>query len=142
MNIETCVIWEPVTGVDMPCADLLYRYDPPEHIEVRLRFSNVVNGLENDLLLKFSGAISAQWESESFGLIPIPVPLPKCRSPQWDTWTFPLLRIENSSWWAVHDARHPIAAEGRSHFVLVTMNDLLHVLAKPAVNATWVSPEE
>jgi hypothetical protein len=106
-----------------------------------MRFSNVVGGCESDLSLKFSGAIAAQWESESFGLIPLAESLPRCSAERWNTWAFPLLRIEHSMWLASHDARHPVATEGRIHYVLVTTNDLLHVLAQPAVVAIWVPPE-
>ena len=141
MNTESSMPWEPVGNIDTPCADLAFSYTPPDGLAVRMRFSNVVGGPENDLLLTFTGAIAAQWESECFCLIPIPDPLPMCSSSQWNTWTFPFLRVENSRWLAAHDARHPVAAEGRNHFVLVTMNDLLHVLAKPTVIATWVPPQ-
>ena len=140
MSEESSELWEPVSGIETPCADLTFCYVHPHGLEVRMHFSNVVGGPENDLLLKFSGAIAIQWESETFGLVPIPGPLPKCHSPNWDTWTFPLLRVQNSSWWATYDARNPIAAEGRNHYVLVTMDDLLHVLAETTVTATWVPP--
>lgn len=142
MNREYAVLWEPTGSIDAPCADLGFAYAPPDTIEVRMRFSNVIDGHANDLLLKFSGAIAAQWETESFGLIPLPESLPKCLAKRWDTWTFPLLQIEHSRWLATYDTRHPIAAEGRVHFALVTMNDLLHVLARPTVVATWVPPKQ
>jgi hypothetical protein len=140
MTSVVAVRWEPVTGVDWPCADILFAYSPPDALHVRMRFSNVVGVREADLVLEFSGAIAAQWESESFGLISLPDLLPKCRSPRWDTWTFPLLRIDNSEWLATYHARNPFGAEGRCHYVIVTMNDLLHVLARPTLEATWASP--
>jgi hypothetical protein len=141
MSTESSILWEPVGGIETPCADLAFRLTPPDLLVVKMRFSNLVDGTENDLLLKFSGTIAIQWGSETFGIVPIPEPFPKCRSPHWDTWTFPLLRIGNSSWWAMHEARNPTLAEGRDHFAIVTMDDVLHVLAKPTVSATWIPAE-
>jgi len=142
MSMCASTRWEPISGIVSPAADLSFCYSPPENLRVKMHFSNVVGASENDLSLTFSGVIAAQWESESFGLIPIPEPLPTCSSAKWSTWTFPLLHIENSIWWAAHDARNPVGAEGKEHFVLVTMNELLHVLAEPNVSATWIPSEK
>ena len=139
--MQKSVIWEPVPGLDLPCADIAFAYGPPDVLTVTMRFSNVVAGRGKDLQLCFSGAIALRWESESFGLIPIPGPLPKCRDEKWSEWSFPLLRVERSSWLAEHDARHPVAAEARVHFALISMNDLLHVLAFSDVDAQWVETD-
>ena len=132
-----CTRWRPVDGLDVPCADLLFHYTPPDLLGVRMRFSNVRGGQPLDLGLQFRGAISMRWESESIGLVPLPEPLPKCSNANWADWTFPLLRIEHSPWLVELEARRPIEAERRVHFALVTMNDLLHVLARDA-DANWV----
>lgn len=140
MTKQQCVRWEPLTNLDVPCADIAFSFQPPWRVTVRMRFSNVRDGQANDLELCFSKAIPLRWESESYGLVHLPKPLPTCRAEKWANWTFPLLRVDHSQWLAEHDARIPVAAEDRVHFALVTMNDLLHVLALPDVEAQWVPP--
>jgi len=139
--MQQCLIWDPLPGLDFPCADMSFAYNPPYRVIARMRFSNIVNGPSSDLQLSFSGAIALRWESESFGLIPLPKPLPKCRSESWSRYTFPLLRVEHSSWLAEHEAYYLLAAEGRAHFALVSLNDLLHILALPDVDTQWIEPE-
>jgi len=139
MTTERCLKWDAVPGIDSPCADISFVYNKADSITVTMHFSRVKNLASRDLELTFNGAISIRWESESFGLNPLPNPLPKCGDTEWDTWTFPLLKVENSSWLRAHLDRHPIAAEGRVHFALITMNDLLQVLASPSVNAQWIA---
>ena len=137
MNNEQCIKWEPVGGIDYPCADISFAYDGPDAVSVTMHFSRVKNCLPKDLHLKFRGAISIQWESESFGLIRLPESLPRCGG-SWSRWSFPLLRIEQSAWLATYEGRNPVSSRGRLHFALVAMNDLLHILALPTVDARWM----
>ncbi len=138
MTDEHCVQWDGVTGIVSPCADISFVYDQPDEVTVTMHFSCVKGLPSRDLVLSFSGAISARWESESFGLNTLPDTLPKCGGIGWESWTFPLLKIENSSWLKLHVDCHPDAAEGRVHFALVTMNDLFQVLALPTVITKWI----
>ena len=138
---ERCVKWEPVPGIDAPCADISVAADGAE-ATVRMYFSRVVGLPHKDLVLVFSGVASIRWEQESFGLNPLPQPKPKCESAQWARWAYPLLKVENSSWWASHDARQPFASEGRVHFAMGSMNHLVQLLALPTVTARWVSAAE
>jgi hypothetical protein len=136
--MQHCTKWEPVSGIDNPCADIAFTYEGPDAVSITMHFSSVNNGSQRDLLLKFRGAISLRWESESFGLIPIAKILPKCEG-NWAAWTFPLLRIEHSDWLATYKSHNPVASENRVHFTLIALNDLLHVLALPDVNVTWAA---
>jgi hypothetical protein len=105
-----------------------------------MRFSNVVEGLTQDLALKFSGPILLRWEAETISRDDLDRrPLPKCRQARWSTWTFPLLVVVESPWLSSLEG-YP-SAEGREHFMLVSMNDVLDVIARPNVDAKWVAPQ-
>jgi len=106
-----------------------------------MHFSQVVGGLPRDLILTFRGAISLRWESESLDLISLPEPLPCCAG-RWSSWSYPLLRIEHSAWLDSHEARNPVASKRRTHFALISMNDLLHILALPEVEAVWLEASD
>lgn len=137
MSNELCVPWEPLPGLIAPCGSVSFSYESPDRLRARLAFSEVIGGVPHDLLLLFSGVIAARFESESFGIVPLPNHLPKFSTPQWSNWTFPLLHVSSSSWLEEHVSHNPAAAERRVHFALISMNDLLHILALPEVTAAW-----
>lgn len=135
MRAERCVRWEPVSDIECPCGDITFAYDGPGQLSVTM---HMTDHSPSDLRLIFSGAISMRWEEESFGLNPLPDPLPQIGSGPQPRWTFPLLRVEDSTWLATHAARETPLATGRCHFALVALNDLLQILAFPDVEAAWV----
>jgi hypothetical protein len=138
MKSEQSIKWEPISGVSVPCADISYWYDDvPEAVTVKMFFSRVVGNPARDLTLKFRGAISLRWEPEHFGLNPLPEPFPKLAN----GYTFPLLRIENSRWLESYVARNPVGAQGRIHFALVALNDLVQILAQPDVQVDWIESQ-
>jgi hypothetical protein len=138
MPVERCVRWEPVSGIESPCADITFACEPSDRLSAIMHFSHMTDHPPRDLRLIFSGAISLRWEDESFGLNPLPDLLPQLGSGAQSKWTFPLLRVEHSAWLAAHEARLPPLAAGRCHFALVALNDLLQILALPDVEAAWV----
>jgi hypothetical protein len=138
MTVERCVRWEPVSGIESPCGDIAFDCDASDRLSVTMHFSHTTDQPRRDLRLIFTGAISMRWEEESFGLNPLPDPLPRIGSGSHPTWTFPLLRVEHSVWLAAHEARETPLAAGRCHFALVALNDLLQILALPEVEAAWV----
>jgi len=133
--------WDPINGVGAPCADIEFAYFASGSIRALMRFSQVVDGAEHDLELVFRGVIAMHWESESYGIKPLPEPLPKLQTPRWSNWSFPLIKVRGSEWLAQYSDRDPAAAE-RAHFALVSMNDELQVLALPEVSAVWVPTSE
>jgi len=141
MNTDRCMKWDVVPSIDSPCADISLTYNNPDTVIVTMHFSHVKGLPSRDLVLTFDGAISLRWESETFGLNPLPEPTPRCTAAAWESWIFPLLKIEDSSWLRAHLNNNPVAAEGRAHFALVTMNDLLQVLALPEVKYQWVEAQ-
>jgi hypothetical protein len=137
-NHERCSKWDVAPEVDYPCADVSFIYREPGKITVTMHFSNVVGLPERNLEISFEGVVSLRWESESFGLNPLPEELPKCTAVQWQSWTFPLLKVDSSSWLRAHeDNALPEGTHG--HFALVTMNDLLQIIAKSEPKTRWVS---
>ena len=136
MPDQRSVKWEPVSGIQSACADISFALDARDELTARMHFSFMKGQPARDLLLKFAGVVSVQWEEEAFGMILLPKPWPQIEAGDHPTWTFPLLQIENSAWLA--DYRQIPAGEGRVHFALVSLNDLLHVLALPEVTVSWV----
>ena len=136
------VVWEPVPGIDFRCADIAFTYDPPR-LTALMYFSRVKDLPERDLELQFSGVIGLRWLPESYGWIDNPFPprpTPKCRGGTWAGWTFPLLTIHESSWLSAY--QNLPGTQGRQHFSLVAMNDLLNVLALHDVGARWIQAGE
>jgi hypothetical protein len=135
MPVEHCVKWEPISGISSECVDISFSYDPPNRLVALMHFSQ---DQPRDLRLAFDGAISFRWEDESFGLNPLPDPLPQIGHGQHPTFTFPLLRVEHSAWLETHEARETPSSEGRCHFALLALNDLAQILAFPQVEAAWI----
>ena len=140
---ERCTMWEPLPGIDCPCADISFATsngNPP--LRVLMHFSRVMNGPSQDLELLFYGTIGLSWVPEHLAFTAatpvLPKPLPKIITGQWIGWTFPLLRVFESSWLASYHAH--IGTERRQHFAFIAMNDELHLLALPEVNARWIEP--
>ena len=139
MNAESAIKWEPAEGILWPCADISFSRQEADTVSVTMHFSRVLDGSPRDLLLMFTGAIALRWESESSGSYPLPPSPPRCPDP-WSRWIFPLIRVEHSAWFSEVESQNPPAAAGRAHFWLISMNDLVHVLARPEVSARWLSP--
>jgi hypothetical protein len=105
-----------------------------------MNFSRTKGGPGRDLKLVFPGPIAFVWAPEHFGLLAgSRGTLPRCPDARWAKWTFPLLKVLESEWLTRHLNHHP-GAEGRVHFHLVGMNDVIDVLALPDVEAQWVAP--
>src|SRR5205809_437214 len=113
MPVERCTRWEAVPGIESPCADITFACDASDRLSVTMHFSDMADQPPRNLHLIFSGAISMRWEEESFGLNPLPDPLPQIDSGPQPTCTFPLLRVEHSAWLAAHEARETPLATGR-----------------------------
>jgi hypothetical protein len=102
-----------------------------------MHFSRVVDGPDRDLELLFRGAVASRWTEESFSsLHDGPDAFPKCPDPRWAQWTYPLIQVMDSRWLLTY--LDNAGAEGRCHFLLISMNDLLDVLALPDVAANWI----
>jgi len=137
---EHYLIWEPLPGIACPCAGISFSYHHKTDLHVLMHFSNVVDGPGQDLLLIFTGVVGFRWNPEDLGSVfhPAAQSLPKVADSGWTDWTFPLLEVCNSRWLATYEGYS--STQGRRHYYLVAMNDLVDVLARPDVVASWQSP--
>ncbi len=140
---KKCHRWEPISGIVGPAADISFSYAGRDLGTVTLHFSRVKGLPSEDLSLHFTHLVALRWELECPGFDPTPENLPKCISPKWSGWTFPLLEIENSSWLDQYAPTyiHP-NGPSLSHFLLVSMNDLVQIIACSDVKSEWVAPLE
>jgi hypothetical protein len=130
--------WEPTSGIEGPCADVSVTLSRDNSVEVVMHFS-LVAGLPNrDLRLQFARALALHWEDECPGLYPAPSNMAKCRGPQWDRWVFPLQRVEGSELLEQIRAVHEGSGPRLSHYLLISMNHLLHIVSSDESHATWI----
>jgi len=135
--LDRAVRWKAAEDIDAPCADISFAYRGPNSLAVTMHFSRVVDRPNRDLVLWFKSAIALRWTTESLEVSGITEPLPKCSSERWSPWTYPLIRIQDSTWLREHTSRNPVEARGREHYLLVSMNDVCEVLALFA-SADWI----
>ncbi len=146
--MERAVKWQPKPEIDASCADISYSWASKQgaKLSVLMHFSRIVGGLENDLGIVFDNVLAVKWEEESFGLITSPDDLPTCSNQRFNTWTHPTLIIQDSNC-AREYADRKYAKDDRSagrivHYFLLSLNDLLHVLAESEPISTWVAPSD
>ena len=121
---ESAVTWEPVSGIDGLFGSISFAYGPDDGRSVLV----TMHGARN-LHLRFTGAIALRFEDDCPGFDPLPNPLPMLRPGV----TFPLLKIEHSQWLSQW---HPVHS-GLVHFALLSLDDLVQLIAKPSVDAHW-----
>jgi hypothetical protein len=137
--------WFPLAEIDVACADVSVAWTAGKQSKcvVLMHFSRVLGGPDVDLEITFSNPLSLQWEDESFGLVPAPTVLPKCANDRFSQWTHPTLIVEDSRWADAYASRKYAANDpallGVTHYFLVSMNDLVHVLCESKPVARWVS---
>jgi hypothetical protein len=142
--MERAIKWMPKREIDSPCADISFTWVSAAHarLVVTMHFSRVVNGPPEDLQLSFTRPLAVAWEEETFGLIDSPEDLPKCTGAHLSRFTHPTLIVEGSRWAERYAAN--MFAEGDpgakrvTHYFMVSLNDLLHVLAESEPEAAWV----
>ena len=67
--------------------------------------------------------------------------MPKCSAPEWNRWTFPLLKVEGSELLEQFRGIYEIGEGPKlAHFLLLSMDDILHVVARDnKVSAEWIA---
>ncbi len=138
--LDHCIRWKAAPDIDSPCADISFSYKGPNSLAVTMHFSRVVERPNRDLVLWFKDAIALRWSTDSSALSERFDSLPNCTADRYSSWTFPLIKIRNSSWLREHASRNPADAHGREHFLLVSMNDVCELLAV-SVLAIWVDAD-
>ena len=137
---ERVTKWMPQPEIDFSCADISYEWRSRKDatLVVVMHFSRVLDGFAQDLQLTFSRVLAVQWEEESSGLIHSQSSLPTCT---FRGWTHPTLIVEGSEWASRYAANRHAADDARvTHYLLVSLNDLLHVLAEVEPRTRWVTP--
>lgn len=136
-----CSIFEPVAGIIGPCERISFSYNGQGGASVRMVFS-AVNGLRGeDLYLEFEHVTALRWEPECPGFNPMPLAMPKCSEEAWSRWTFPLLITHRSDWLGRYRQVHEAASNTPvlAHFYLISMWDLVQLIAGTSVQAKWVA---
>ena len=116
--------WRPVPDVTDAFASISASYGPSSPT----RTATVTLHGSRDLRLVFSRVIAMHAEDECPGTFPLPKELPRLDA----QYTFPLLTVANSKWasqWPMHPQN--------VHYVLISLDDIVHVFAGPNVEATW-----
>ena len=137
----TAFIWEPVPGIIGPCADISFeRPASGNALRVTMHFSRTKGLPSQDLHLRFDGPLALRWEDECPGFDPVPEQLPKCATATWREWAFPLLKVEGSELLRQVRAIHELDGTPEiAHFLLVSMNDLVQIVARSEVRSEWAT---
>lgn len=131
--------------IEWPSADISFtwRSHAGASFIVTLHFSRVVGLPDRDLQLNFRRPLAVSWEDERFNHIPYPNPIPRCALPGLDQFAYPTILIEGSAWADRYAASFYTADEFPSHpvrhYLLMSMNDILHVLADQPPIAEWIT---
>ena len=132
-------MWRPVDGLEGPCGDISYQRTPSGELIVTMHFSFVKGLPTQDLQISFRGACALHWEDECPGFFPSPNEMAKCTDPKWNQWVFPLQKIEESELLREHRSVRELGSAPRLvHYFLISMNDLVHVVAHEMATAEWV----
>jgi hypothetical protein len=143
--MQRAIKWMPTSEIDAPCADISFFWasEKGTRLVVVMHFSRVVGGFSKDLKLIFDRPLAVMWEEESFGLIETPKVLPKCSGAGFRECSHPTLIVEHSSWAEKYAANKygegDPEAQNVKHYFLVSLNDLVHVLAESTPEAAWVA---
>ena len=120
---ERASAWHPVPGIDKGFGSIYFSYGSNESRSALI----VMNGARR-LSLRFTRVIAFQFEDDCPGNFQLPPALPKLHA----NLVFPLLKVKNSAWLSQWPMWPNLA-----HFVLLSLDDLVQLIALPAVDARW-----
>jgi hypothetical protein len=140
MLTDQSVKWEPVSGIDAPCADFSFNYRTPDTVSVTLYFKGL---LPKNLLLIFRDVIALQLCQDWVWPIPHPKPftsLPRCGG-RYPLSVCALVRINPSSWLKINAPDWSIRNRdiAYSHSVIITEEKSLHIIALEQVEVERIS---
>ena len=145
--MERAIKWMPKPEIDFACADISFSWvsEKDARLVVLMHFSRIVGGFSKDLEIVFDSPFAVKWESESFGLIDSPGVLPRCSGAKFHIYTHPTLVVKHSKWAAQYAANRYAKSDPAQnkvvHYFMLSLNDLLHVLAESEPEASWVLSE-
>ena len=130
--------WEPVEGVTTPVARALIEEDH-EGLTITLIFSEIVDGLDFDLQIKF-GRIPAYAVYEEFvhpWLESGGEPIPRLEG-KWKDFSYPVLFVRNSIWQSSFSDSQLINWPESIHYRLVTLDQTVDILCNRSPEVAWV----
>ncbi|MGH7594226.1 MAG: hypothetical protein ACRELE_10310 [Gemmatimonadales bacterium] len=136
--MESYSRWHGIPKVETPCAgvDLQLIHGL---LSVRLLFSEIVDGMDRDLVLTFDQPIAVTsfnefqhpWQSETGGDVPR-------LTGKWADYLYPILTVTGSTWMRIaEESGRPM--EGISHLRIVTLSDTVEtcgIRATPLSNGS------
>jgi hypothetical protein len=130
-------VWEPIEGICEPCDHIAFSYTPLHTAEIRMTFAVTAGAGPRELILGFKGVVVVTGEDEApggFVAAPAINSLPKLGRGAHPNWTFPLLQIVDSEPLKNYQLMRP---QKIAHFFMVSMDNLVHVIASADVDAAW-----
>ncbi|HXT61449.1 MAG TPA: hypothetical protein VN696_00300 [Pyrinomonadaceae bacterium] len=127
--------WEPVEGITTAAARAVVAEDH-EGLVVTMIFSEVVDGSDSDLLIKF-GRVAAYSVYEEFVH---PWDSPQTESPMVDDgrFVYPLLLIHDSEWMRSLSDRL-LSFPDSVHYRLLTLDQIVDVLSTKRPEVSWIT---
>jgi hypothetical protein len=140
MIVERAEKWKPVEGIVTPTARALVK-ENHEGLTVVLKFSEIVNGPQCDLLIN-CGRVPAY---SVYGEFVHPWNGPATDYPtlagDWDDYTYPLLQIQDSEWMNSL-AERLIPDTALVHYRFVTLDQIVDVLCTKLPEVGWIKAAE
>lgn len=130
--------WEPVIGIEGPMDHIDFSYTSASKATVSNTFAGS-GGLARTLILRFTHVVVLAGEDEAPGgfiAAPAAQSLPKLERGGYPSWTFPLLRLFESQPLNQYQMMRP---QQLAHFYLVSLHNLVHVIASADVEASWLT---
>lgn len=103
----------------------------------------MVEGSKKDLEINFGSPMAVQWEDESYCLTDFPDGIPKTSKGKFK-FLHPTIIVDGSDWSAKYAAnKYPAndpEADDIVHYLLISLNDILHALTEFEPVTKWVNP--
>jgi hypothetical protein len=130
--------WEPIGGIEGHCDHIDFTYNSESSATVSMIFAGS-GGSARALNLRFAHVVVLAGENEApGGFMPAPAvqSLPKLDRGRYPTWTFPLLKLLDSEPLNQYQLMRASTVQ-LGHFYLVSLRNLVHVIASAEVEAAW-----
>jgi hypothetical protein len=134
-TVEKQEKWEPIDGIITPAAAALITEDH-EGLTVTLLFSEIVDGRDSDLRLRFGRVLGYTVYEEFVHPWQTSESAPRLEG-RWEIYIYPLLQIKDSRWiGSLPDLLllHPESI----HYRLLTLDQIVDVLCDKPPEVSWV----
>ncbi|SRR6266498_1102867 len=138
-RVERQEKWEPIAGIESPAGGAFVAEDH-EGLTVTLLFSEIADGPDSDLRIKF-GRVVAYSAYEEFVHPWEAVNEATRLCGRWESYIYPLLKVKNSKWMA--SLPHlSLVNPNCVHYRLLTIDKVVDVLSSKKPEASWVDAVE